>query len=151
MPVALLDVNVLFALAWVDHIHHEVAHQWFARQRPEGWATCPVTQCGFVRISSNPKITSRPTTPVEALELLFRIVAFSGHEFWPDDLQLTQVMGAGRLAVRGHLQIADAYLVGLAIHRGGRLATFDKRAASLATGTVAGAVEVINPFPPNVS
>ena len=48
----LLDVNVLMALLWENHEHHQVARRWF-RQITD-FATCPVTQLGFARISSHP-------------------------------------------------------------------------------------------------
>ena len=54
--VTLLDVNVLIALAWANHQHHDAAHHWFASQRSGPWATCPLTQVAFVRISANPRI-----------------------------------------------------------------------------------------------
>ena len=51
---ALLDLNLLTALLWPRHEHHEVAHTWFDERRVDGWATCPLTQLGFVRLVSNP-------------------------------------------------------------------------------------------------
>jgi len=56
MAPALLDVNVLVALAWPTHLHHEPAHHWFHRRRINGWATCTLTQIAFVRLSCQPSI-----------------------------------------------------------------------------------------------
>jgi len=81
-----LDVNMLIALAWPSHIHHGPAHAWFAANAVRGWATCPLTQCGFVRISSNPGIIPEAVTPQAALDLLRQIVANKHHAFWPDDI-----------------------------------------------------------------
>jgi predicted nucleic acid-binding protein len=59
---ALLDVNVLVALFDPDHVHHELAHDWFGDHRAQGWATCPVTQNGLVRVLSNPRYGSPAST-----------------------------------------------------------------------------------------
>jgi hypothetical protein len=50
MKPYLLDINVLIALAWCNHIHHEDARRWFARKGAAGFRTCPISQTGFVRI-----------------------------------------------------------------------------------------------------
>jgi uncharacterized protein len=68
--IALLDVNVLVALAWPNHIHHRAAHRWYAAHRAQGWATCPPTQAGFVRVSSNAKALPGAKSPRDAFELL---------------------------------------------------------------------------------
>ena len=86
--IALLDVNTLVALAWPNHIHHEAAHRWFAEQRDQGWATCPITESGFVRVSSNPAATPEARSPVEAIEVLRLMVAQPGHVFGSDGVSL---------------------------------------------------------------
>jgi toxin-antitoxin system PIN domain toxin len=83
---ALLDVNLLVALAWPNHVHHQPALAWFQRHHSAGWATCPVTESGFVRVSSNVASVPEARTPREAILLLRRIVAFPHHEFWQDDV-----------------------------------------------------------------
>lgn len=124
MRVGLLDVNVLIALAWPSHVHHANAHRWFSENSKAGWATCPLTQSAFVRISSNPKIISEAVTPKEALVLLEEIVALKNHQFWSDDIGMLDKNVPTEFLV-GHRQITDAYLLGLAIRHGGRLVTFD--------------------------
>ena len=52
--IALLDVNVLVALFDDGHIHHEAAHDWFTDNRALGWASCPITENGVMRILGNP-------------------------------------------------------------------------------------------------
>jgi toxin-antitoxin system PIN domain toxin len=89
MAVHLLDVNVLIALVWANHAHHGVAHAWFAQHAVQGWATCPMTQCGFVRISSNPRAIAEAVSPGVAAELLRRLAAHPNHVFWPDDVAWT--------------------------------------------------------------
>ena len=124
MKVGLLDVNMLIALAWPSHVHHQEAQAWFSRNASAGWATCPLTQCAFVRISSNRKIIPESVTPKEALALLADIVRLKTHTFWPDDISmLDKPVPAGLLG--GHRQVTDAYLLGLAIRHGGRLVTLD--------------------------
>ena len=124
--VALLDVNALVALAWPNHVHHETAHLWFREQQDRGWATCPLTESGFVRVSSNPATTPEARTPREALELLELMVAAAGHVFWHDDVSLATDELVFRERLVGHRQVTDAHLLALAMRRGGRLATFDR-------------------------
>jgi len=123
---ALLDVNVLIALAWPNHVHHRVARLWFGRRAADGWATCPLTQSGFVRVSSNRKVIGDAKTPAEARQLLRRIVALPGHEFWPDDIAIADSDLIDDTVVVGYRQITDAHLLALAIRRSGRLATLDR-------------------------
>ena len=131
MKPYLLDVNVLIALGWPSHLHHDQAQRWFSRRRAAGFRTCPLTQTGFVRISSNPSFTPDAVTPPEALALLDRITTMPGHEFWPDDLPLRKALGEDS-KIAGHRQIIDYYLLGLATARRGKLATFDRAVLSLA-------------------
>lgn len=124
MSVGLLDVNVLIALAWPTHVHHALAHRWFARNFRRGWATCPLTQLGFVRVSSNPAIIPEAVTAREALEVLAAIISRRGHVFWPDAISLADpALPAGQ--IMGHRQFTDAYLLALAAHHRGRLVTLD--------------------------
>lgn len=122
---ALLDVNVLVALAWPNHIHHARAHAWFTWARERGWATCPVTQSGFVRVSSNTAAIPDARTPREAKALLRRIVELPGHDFWPDDTSAADEDNQVFARVVGYRQVTGAHLLSLAIRRGGWLATFD--------------------------
>ena len=131
MSVGLLDVNMLIALSWPSHLHHRTAQAWFSKHAARGWATCPLTQCAFLRISSNPKIIPEAVTPAEAFDLLRQIVAQKHHTFWPDDIAVLDE-DIPRSLVGGHRQITDAYLLGLAIRHDGRLVTLDKGILTLA-------------------
>ncbi len=124
--IALLDVNVLVALAWPNHIHHESAHRWFDRHKASGWATCPLTQTAFVRVSSNGRVFPEARSPREALELLDRIVALPNHVFWTDDTSIVKSRFVRRESLVGYRQLTDAHLLALALKRRGRLATFDR-------------------------
>lgn len=132
MKATLLDVNLLIALAWPNHLHHRAAHEWFGQRSKGGWATCPMTQCAFVRVSSNPRILEDAVSPMEALALLRRMLEWPGHVFWPDDLSLEGSRFHDAFGIGGHRQITDAYLLALAVKHGGLLATFDAGISSLA-------------------
>lgn len=86
--VALLDVNVLVALFDPDHVHHGPAHAWFAAHRSEGWATCPRTENGLVRLLSNPSYSGVHETPAAIVRRLQAFCASGGHAFWPDFVSL---------------------------------------------------------------
>jgi len=128
--VGLLDVNMLIALAWPSHVNHGKAQAWFSKNAVLGWATCPLTQCAFVRISSNPKIIPEAVTPKEALALLSEVVKHATHAFWADDIGILDDHVPSGLLV-GHRQVTDAYLLGLAIRHGGRLVTLDAGVSAL--------------------
>jgi toxin-antitoxin system PIN domain toxin len=121
----LLDVNLLLALSDPMHIHHEPAHRWFAQSGQEAWATCPITENAYVRIASNPNYPNRPGEVAVVLDLLNRFCAGQGHEFWPADIRLGDYLLPG--AVVTHKQLTDVYLLSLAVHHGGKLATLDQR------------------------
>jgi toxin-antitoxin system PIN domain toxin len=124
---ALPDLNVLVAAAWPNHLHHRAARLWFTEHAGEGWATCPLTQSGFLRLSSNPRFVEDAVPPGEARLLLERMTRFGDHRFWPDDLDWTREWDLLPLSrVTGHQQITDAYLLALALKHGGRLVTLDR-------------------------
>lgn len=82
----LFDVNLLIALAWPNHVHHRAGHAWLERQGERPWATCSMTQAGFLRISANPRLHPVATrTPREAMIALHEITAMPSHVFWVDD------------------------------------------------------------------
>jgi uncharacterized protein len=120
MSVALLDVNVLVALFDPAHVNHEDAHRWFGRNRKHGWATCPITIHGCIRVLSSPAYPSVEATAAEVADRLRQLCSNSDHHFWPDSVSpLDETLF--RMP-----WIADAYLLGLAVRNHGRLATFDR-------------------------
>ena len=143
---ALLDVNVLVALFDPDHVHHEVAHDWFAEEGRAAWATCPVTEAGFARVLSNPAYRGTVVRAADLADRLRRFCRSGGHEFWPDEVSLLDRSLFDLSKVAGHRQLTDVYLLGLAHSRQGRLVTFD-RALPLAAvkGVSAAALEVVAP------
>ena len=123
----LLDLNLLLALAWPSHVHHDLAHGWFEGEGSPRWATCPLTQLGFIRLSSNPLFTTDAVTPDAALEMLGTMTAGDEHEFWPDDMDCVVSGFSVGLRIAGHRHVSDAYLFSLARARSGCLATLDRR------------------------
>ncbi len=124
--VGLLDVNVLVALFDPDHVHHEVAHDWFADHREQGWATCPLTENGFVRVVSNPAYGLGGLRPDGALTLLKTFLGAGHHAFWRDAISLTDDRLFDLTRAAGYRQLTDIYLLGVATARGGCLVTFDR-------------------------
>ena len=122
---ALLDINVLIALMDESHQHHSVAREWLRRNIGGGWASCPITQNGFVRILSQPSY-SRPVPVTQAMVLLENATSTQHHEFWPDDISILGGAGVDRTRIHGARQLTDTYLLALAVRHGGRLVTFDR-------------------------
>jgi len=133
MSIALLDVNALLALLWENHVFHERMLRWFVSHQSWGWATCPITEQGFVRIVSNASYVS-PTPKIRsALELLQQVTeANTNHNFWTDNLPLSALSAPLQKRLQGHKQLTDAYLLTLAMHHKGQLVTFDTRMEALA-------------------
>jgi len=125
-PAVLLDVNVLIALFDRTHVHHEPAHDWFADNRQRGWATCPFTENGFIRIVSQP-LPGRPAAGRPgALSIHLRgLCTASDHQFWPASISLRDTAVFDLSAVPSR-HLTDIYLVALARANGGVLATFDR-------------------------
>ena len=133
---ALLDINLLVALFDPDHVHHDFAHDWFADHRADGWATCPLTENGFVRVLSNPAYNAAIGQPIELIQRLKQFCARGHHLFWPDAISLRDPNLFNPNFIAGHRQISDIYLLGLARKMNGRLATFDR---GIPLGAVVGA------------
>lgn len=125
MTTYLLDINVLLALADPKHIHFDAARQWFSDTGRSAWATCPITENGLLRIASQPTYPNRPGDPAAVRAILARLRSAPGWQFWGDDVSILDVLEPG-VAIT-HSQITDLYLLGLAAHKGGRLATLDSR------------------------
>ena len=132
---SLLDVNVLIALLDADHTSHRSAREWFGAHAGEGWASCPITQNGCVRIMSHPGYPNSHSV-LEIVQRLRAATADRTHEFWPDSQSLLDERLIDATRVHGPRQLTDVYLVSLAVRNGGRLVTFD---ASIAIRAVKGA------------
>ena len=130
---SLLDVNVLIALFDQEHVFHRDARTWFEQSIEAGWATCPITQAGFVRVISSPRYPAGISTS-QAIDLITEACASPHHQFWTADLPATaQTLDPKR--VLGPGQVTDAYLLALAVAKGGRFVTFDHRISLAAVPT----------------
>jgi toxin-antitoxin system PIN domain toxin len=123
--VGLLDVNVLIALIDPAHEFHAAAHAWFKRNRHHGWATCPITENGCLRIMSKPGYPFPGLTVSLVRGILAELVQVEGRRFWPDSVSVLEA-GKFNLSGAGSKQLTDLYLLGLAASFGGRLVTFDR-------------------------
>ena len=121
----LLDVNLLIALLDEWHPHHAAALAFFPGAQSRGWAACPITENGFLRILGHPGYREGPGTADGARTLLAALGASPGHQFWPDNVTLRHEKRLAKLPSSG--QLTAAYLLALAAERGGQLATFDRR------------------------
>ena len=123
--VSLLDVNVLIALIDPAHEFHNAAHAWFKRNRQNGWATCPITENGCLRLMSKPGYPFPGLTVKQVRGILAELVKVEGHRFWPDSCSMLE---ANRFNLKdaGPKNLTDLYLLGLAVSFGGRLVTFDQ-------------------------
>ena len=138
-------MNVLVALFQPDHVHHDLAHDWFAEHRRDGWATCPITETGVVRLLANPRLHMGGIAVSAIVERLRRLQSDRAHEWWEASISLTDAALFQLSAVRGHRQVTDVYLAGLAHARGGKLVTFDGAVLwSAVTGARPSLVEVLS-------
>ena len=122
---ALLDVNLLIALLDTGHVHHRIATDWLGAHIEEGWASCPITQNGCLRILSLESYPRRQ--PVAAVAARLREATLTRwHTFWPDDSSLLDETSFDTDRLLGSRQITDAYLLGLAARHDARFVTFDQ-------------------------
>lgn len=124
MKRALLDINVLIALLDLDHAHHRRARSWLQGEAASGWASCPITENGCVRIMSQSKYPN-PVPTGQVIKRLRDAAATSYHEFWPDDLSILDQSLVNNAHIHGSKQVTDVYLLALAVHHTGRFVTFD--------------------------
>jgi toxin-antitoxin system PIN domain toxin len=122
--IHLLDANVLIALGDANHPHRVAALKFFEKSATlDGWATCPLTENAFIRILGSSSYPNGLGSTAEARRLLDALRAAPGHQFWPDDVSLSDTRLFPSFPSSKHL--TDLYLLGLAVKHGGRLATFD--------------------------
>jgi len=127
MRIQLPDVNVLIALHDQTHQGYERAHRWFTGEGHLGWATCPLTENGFIRILSQPALPNNVGTPAQAMTFLddMREAHGATHHFWPDSVSLCDLTQFRPDIIAGHRQITDVSLLGLCQQNGGTLVTLD--------------------------
>ena len=141
----LVDANLLIAFLDEHHIHHAHAHRWAARQtRGLRWATSPIVENAFVRITANPSYPNPYSSAAEALNALRDNFAEGEHVFWPDDISLCDhaLWLESELLAPAH--VGDLYLLALAVKHGGKLATFDRR---IPAHLIRGGLEALHVLP----
>jgi toxin-antitoxin system PIN domain toxin len=122
---ALLDVNVRIALLDVDHVHHGAAMAWLSANIEGGWASCPLTQNGCIRIMAQPGYPNA-LPPAQVAQRLGEAAGTLHHAFWADDLCLLETGVLRWESILGPRQVTDVYLLALAVRNGGRFVTFDR-------------------------
>lgn len=123
---ALLDVNVLIALHDENHLNHGVSVAWFRDNQDGGWATCPLSQNGFLRIITQPRYT-QPVSFTQARSALSGTISETNHEFWPDSVSFIDAIDIDKAAQPKSGHLTDLYLLALAAAHGGRFVTLDRR------------------------
>ena len=129
----LLDVNILVALCLRDHVHHTLVNDWWARVPSRAWASCAITELGFIRVVMNAKVNPEPLNLPSALETLTKIKSVGQHRFWPslvapDSLAVFQDASDAI----GFRQTTDLYLLATAMVNNGQLATLDRGVLNMA-------------------
>lgn len=132
--IVLPDVNVLIAVAWPEHTLHAAALEWFDAHADEGWATCAITESGFMRISANANVVQTPVRPSESAALLLELRGVGAHRFWNDVEEPSTSPLFARERLIGHRQVTDAHLLCISRQNQGSLATFDRGVQVLARG-----------------
>lgn len=131
----LLDLNALIALIWPESEHHTAMSKWFAMHKKQGWATCALTQAGFVRLLSQPAVTKPFGGAMYGIAdcalFLEQSLAHPQHQFLSLDFAFGKVRETCTGGLQGHRQITDAYLLTLAVQNKMKLLTFDKGIRSL--------------------
>ena len=124
----LFDVNALIALISPGHVHHERMHHWFKVNSSKGWATCPLTENGTVRVLSQAVLAARPNHAFEVIKVLnhWKRSQSKYYRFWTDAVSLTDDSLFRLEYITNPSLITDAYLLGLAAKHGARLVSFDK-------------------------
>jgi len=120
------------SLLWPPHDFHATAIRWFIAHQSQEWATCPITEMGFLRIVTNPAFTPHPPNVASAIRMMEAAKqAGPYHRFWIDELPAESAIGPLVSQISGHKQLTDAYLLSLAAHHRARFATFDRRVRQL--------------------
>ena len=128
---ALLDVNALIALIDSDHVEHRAMEKWFLKHYRAGWATCPLSENGTVRVLSQAAYPSGQRTPAEVVQILNALKAAfdESYEFWPDEVSLLDRKVFNETLIAGPRQVTDVYLIGLAMRHKASVVSFDRTLA----------------------
>lgn len=125
---SLLDVSTLIGLVDSSHVGHGAIRKWFMQHYRAGWATCPLTENGMLRILSQAAYSGGKRTPTEVVQILNALKGAFGefHQFWLDDISIADASVFDSALIAGPRQITDTYLLGLAARHKGTLVSFDR-------------------------
>ena len=122
----LLDVNVLIAIAENGHEHYQKAQQWFMSPTRQSWGICPITEAGFLRITTSPAFRPGPRTLEQSIAVVQSLKEHPDQSYWPIGKSWVSLTAPFAKRILGHQQVTDAYLLGLAVEEDGVLVTFDR-------------------------
>lgn len=122
----LLDLNVLIALTDDSHQHYKRAWDWLRIPGQQSWGICPLTESGYVRVTTNPAAHSGARTLAKSSAVLTELTREPGYCYWPISESWATLTAPFADRIFGHQQVTDAYLLGLAIKEDGVLVTFDR-------------------------
>ena len=125
-PRSLLDLSVLIALTDSEHKHHQKARNWFASSGRMRLGICPLTEAGFLRVTTNPAFHPGQRTLEQAIAVLQALKERDDYWYCPIDESWVTLTAPFAARIFGHQQVTDAYLLGLVIREKGVLVTFDK-------------------------
>ena len=125
--IELPDVNVLVALLDPAHIHNQITWNWFNQAESTGWATCPLTEAGCVRVLTSTGVNNQRVKPYEAAKYLqdFLTDHAATHHYFPDDVRILDTTLFRLRNLQGHKQVSDLHLLGVCQQNGLRFVTFD--------------------------
>jgi len=122
----LLDLNALISLVDPDSIQYRSMQEWFDSTGKADWGVCPLTETGFVRVTTNPAFGGATRTVAQATAILSELAKRPGYRYWPIAEKWAILTAPFAARVLGHQQVTDAYLLGLAVKEKGVLVTFDQ-------------------------
>ena len=140
----LLDLNVLIALADQRHHDHQRARNWFASSGKHNWGICPLTEAGFLRVTTNPTFRPGPHTFRQAIAILQGLKGLPGYWYWEIKESWVNLTAPFAARISGHQQVTGAYLLGMAIKENGVLVTFDRGLKYLAGAEFAQNLRVLD-------
>ena len=123
---SLYDVNFLIAFLDKNHKFHDAVSSWFTDNVEQGWASCPLTQNGYLRIRSQPDYP-HPVSLAQACEQLLAATSTEHHHFITDDISLLDDTLVRFRVLSSYRQLTDVYLLALAVKHDARLVTLDTR------------------------
>ena len=122
---SLLDTSILIALLDASHVHHRLTAQWLQTHGGAGWASCPITLNGCIRILSQPNYPNR--VPMQQVVAgLKQAMQNPLHEFWADDVNTVTTKAIDWSYTVRPAQLTDVYLLTLAVAREARFVTLDQ-------------------------